>query len=300
MAEQTNNVDQTNAVDLADIDITDVDQLAEQGSALANLAVELAKEWGPKILMAVVVLIVGVLIAKMIRSGIRKVLGLKHVPPIVAAFITNMAYIAMVAFVVMAAMNAVGIQTTSFVAVLGAAGLAIGLALQGSLSNFASGFMLIIFRPFKQGDFIDAGGTMGVVEEIEVFTTVMKTPDNKKIIIPNSQITGGTITNFSAHPKRRVDWVFGVSYADDIDKVKATIRKVVEGDERVHKDPEVFIVLSALADSSVNFTVRAWANSADYWGLFFDINEKIKKAFDAEGISIPFPQRDVHMFQENK
>lgn len=294
-------MEETNIVERSEsIDLTDVDQLADKGSELAELAVELAKVWGPKLLMAIVVLVVGVMIAKLIRSGLGKVLGLKAVPPIVASFITNIAYIGMVAFVAIAAMQAVGIATTSFVAVLGAAGLAVGLALQGSLSNFAAGFMLIIFRPFKQGDFIDAGGTTGVVEEIEVFTTVMKTPDNKKVIVPNASIIGGTITNFSAHDKRRVDWVFGVGYGDDIDKVKSTIRKVIEADKRVHKDPEVIVVLSELADSSVNFTVRAWANAGDYWGLFFDINEQIKKTFDAEGINIPFPQRDIHVFQETK
>lgn len=294
-------MEETNVVESADsIDLTDVGQLADKGSELAELAVELAKEHGPKVLMAIGILIVGLMIAKVVRAGIRKVLGMKHVPPIVASFVTNMAYIGLLAFVVIAAMQAVGIATTSFVAVLGAAGLAVGLALQGSLSNFAAGFMLIIFRPFKQGDFVDAGGTTGVIEEIQVFTTVMKTPDNKKVIVPNSGIIGGNIINFSAHDKRRVDWVFGVGYGDDIDKVKSTIRKVVEADKRVHKDPELVVVLSELADSSVNFTVRAWANSSDYWGLFFDINEQIKKTFDAEGINIPFPQRDIHVFQETK
>jgi len=269
-------------------------------SLLAQKARDLGMEYGPKVIMAIGILVVGVIVAKILRAGIRKVLGLKAVPTIVASFVTNIAYVGMLAFVVIAAMQAVGIATTSFTVVLGAAGLAIGLALQGSLSNFAAGFLLIIFRPFKQGDFVEAGGTAGVVEEIQVFTTIMKTPDNKKVIIPNSSIIGGNITNFSAHDKRRVDWVFGVSYGDDIDKVKATIRKVVEADQRVHKDPAVFIVLSAMADSSVNFTVRAWANSTDYWALFFAINEQIKKTFDAEGITIPFPQRDLHVFQEAK
>ncbi len=269
-------------------------------SALAQKAQDLAMEHGPKLLMAIGILVVGILVAKILRAGIRKMLGMRHVPPIVASFVTNIAYIGMLAFVVIAAMQAIGIATTSFIAVLGAAGLAVGLALQGSLSNFAAGFMLVIFRPFKLGDFVDAGGTTGVVEEIQVFNTILKTPDNKKVIVPNSSITGGNIINFSAHDKRRVDWVFGVSYGDDIDKVKATIRRVVEADKRVHKDPAVFIVLSALGDSSVNFTVRAWANSADYWGLFFDINEAMKKAFDADDISIPFPQRDLHVFQETK
>jgi len=228
-----------------------------------------------------------------------KVLSMKTVPAIVAEFVTNIAYIAMVAFVVMAAMGAVDIQTTSFVAVLGAAGLAIGLALQGSLSNFAAGFMLILFRPFKQGDFIDAAGTMGVVEQIEVFTTVLKTPDNKKIIVPNSAIMGSIITNYSANDTRRVDLVFGVSYSDDLDRVRSILKELVDADERILKDPECTIQVSELADSSVNFICRPWVKTADYWAVYWDVTRSVKEAFDREGVSIPFPQRDVHIYHAN-
>ncbi|MBI1178026.1 mechanosensitive ion channel [bacterium] len=280
------------------MDETQITQKATEW--LAALKVQLvgyASAYGLKILGALAILIIGRWIASMIRSGVTRVLQKRNLDPIISSFVVNISYIAMLAFVVVAALNAVGVVTTSFVAVLGAAGLAIGLALQNSLSNFAAGFMLIIFRPFKKGDYIEAAGTAGLVEEIQVFTTVFKTPDNKKVIVPNSGIIGGNITNYSAHSTRRVDWTFGVSYTDDIDKVKATIKRVIEADSRILTDPAPAIVLSALADSSVNFTCRAWVNSSDFWNVFFDTNEKMKKTFDAEGISIPFPQRDVHLYQ---
>jgi len=184
------------------------------------------------------------------------------------------------------------------VAVLGAAGLAVGLALQGSLSNFAAGVLMIIFKPFKVGDFVEAGGTAGVVVDINIFTTIMKTGDNKKIIIPNGKINSDNITNFSANDTRRVDLVAGVSYGDDLDKVKTVLKEILAADERVLKDPEPTIGVLELADSSVNFAVRPWVKTADYWPTLFAVQEEIKKRFDKEGISIPFPQQDVHMFQE--
>ncbi|HAV63755.1 MAG TPA: mechanosensitive ion channel protein [Verrucomicrobiales bacterium] len=260
----------------------------------------LAAAYGLKVIGALAILVIGRWIAGLIRGVVRRMISKRDVDPIITSFIVNLCYIGLLAFVVIAALQTAGIPTTSFVAVLGAAGLAIGLALQGSLSNFAAGFMLIIFRPFKKGDYVEAGGTAGVVQEIQVFTTVLNTPDNKRVIVPNSAIMGGNITNFSALDTRRVDWVFGVSYGDDIDKVKATIRRVVEADARILKDPPIMIVLSAMADSSVNFTTRAWVKSPDYWPTFFAINEAMKKAFDAEDITIPFPQRDIHLFQEGK
>lgn len=258
---------------------------------------ELLSVYGLKVLAALATLIIGAIIAKIIRNSVRKLLDARGVDPIIGAFTTNLAYMALMAFVVVSALGVLGVNTASFAAVIAAAGLAIGLALQGSLSNFAAGFLLIIFRPFKKGDFVEAGGTAGVVQEIQVFTTIFNTPDNKRIIVPNGAIMSGNITNFSTLPTRRVDWVFGVSYSDDIDKVKATIKRVIEADERIHKDPAPAIVLSALADSSVNFTVRAWVDAPNYWPTFFAINEKMKKTFDAEDISIPFPQRDVHLFK---
>jgi small conductance mechanosensitive channel len=275
-------------------------ELAQSAGAILNTIKVYAVAYGFKVIAAIAILVVGRWIAALIRGGIRKVLEQRRLEPIITAFIVNLAYIGLLAFVVIAALQTVGIPTTSFVAVLGAAGLAIGLALQGSLSNFAAGFMLIIFRPFKQGDYIEAGGTAGLVEEIQVFTTVLKTPDNKKVIVPNSGIMGGNITNYSAHATRRVDWVFGVSYHDDIDRVKATIQRVIAADPRIHQEPAPAILLSSLGDSSVNFTVRAWVGAPAYWDVFFETNEKMKKAFDAENITIPFPQRDVHLFQETK
>ena len=196
-------------------------------------------------------------------------------------------------------MNQLGIQTTSFVALLGAAGLAIGLALQGSLSNFAAGFLMILFRPFKVGDYIEAAGTAGTVEEIQIFTTALRTPDNKLVIVPNAKLTADNIVNWSAKGTRRVDMVFGIGYGDDIDRARSVIREIIEADPRVLKDPAPLVALWQLGESSVDFVARPWVKSADYWSVWFDTTEKVKKAFDAEGISIPFPQRDVHVYQHS-
>jgi small conductance mechanosensitive channel len=259
------------------------------------------EEWvvfyGFKIVAAVAILIVGRWVAKALKKLIQKLMSKRDLEPIIVGFVSNLAYIALMAFIIIAAMGQLGIQTTSFIAVIGAAGLAIGLAFQGSLSNFAAGFLMILFRPFKAGDFIEGGGSAGIVEEIQVFTTKLKTPDNKIIIVPNSKMMGDNITNFSANPTRRVELVVGVSYSDDIDKVKEVLNGILSQDDRILKDPAPMIALSELADSSVNFVVRVWVNAADYWGVYFDTNETVKKRFDAEGISFPFPQRDVHLFE---
>jgi small conductance mechanosensitive channel len=259
------------------------------------------EEWvvfyGFKIVAAVAILIVGRWVAKALKKLIQKLMSKRDLDPIIVGFVSNLAYIALMAFIIIAAMGQLGIQTTSFIAVIGAAGLAIGLAFQGSLSNFAAGFLMILFRPFKAGDFIEGGGSAGIVEEIQVFTTKLKTPDNKIIIVPNSKMMGDNITNFSANPTRRVELVVGVSYSDDIDKVKEVLNAILSQDDRILKDPAPMIALSELADSSVNFVVRVWVNAADYWGVYFDTNETVKKRFDAEGISFPFPQRDVHLFE---
>jgi len=275
-------------------------EIAQQAGKWLESLKTLGATYGLKVLGAVALVVIGWWLAGVIRAGLRRVLTKRSFDPIITSFIVNLAYVATLCFVFVSALGALGVQTASFAAVIAAAGLAIGLSLQGSLSNFAAGFLLIIFRPFQKGDYIEAGGTAGLVEEIQVFTTVLKTPDNKKVIVPNSGIMGGNIVNFSAHATRRVDWVFGVSYRDDIDKVKATIRRVIEADARIHKDPAPVIVVSALADSSVNFTARAWVNVPQYWDVFFDTNERMKKAFDADGITIPFPQRDVHLYQQTK
>lgn len=260
------------------------------------------QEWvtlyGLKIIGAAAILVIGRIAARIVRSLIKKLMQKSKVDDTLISFVASMCYIAMMAFVIIAAMNQLNIQTTSFIAVLGAAGLAIGLALQGSLANFAAGVLMIIFKPFRVGDFIEGGGVAGVVEEIEIFTTQLRTPDNKKIIVPNAKMTGDNIVNYSAKDQRRVDMVAGVSYGDDIDKVKQVLKEILDGDERILKDPEPTIAVMELADSSVNFAVRPWVATADYWGVFFATQERIKKRFDAEGISIPYPQQDVHIIKD--
>jgi small conductance mechanosensitive channel len=214
------------------------------------------------------------------------------------SFVGNLLYVILLIFVILAALSQLGIQTTSLIAIIGAAGLAVGLALQGSLANFAAGILMIIFRPFKVGDFIEGAGVSGVVEEIQIFTTKLKTLDNKIVIIPNAKLTDDNIINYSAKEIRRVDLVFGVSYSDDIDKVRKVILDVLSKDERILKDPKATVGVIELADSSVNFAVRPWVNTPDYWNAYFDITENIKKAFDSQNISIPFPQQDVHLYKD--
>ncbi|MEJ2604367.1 MAG: mechanosensitive ion channel [Gammaproteobacteria bacterium] len=265
---------------------------------LATKAQTLATEFGVDLIAAIAIFIIGRWIANLVTKAIRRLMERADVEPTLVKFLSNIIRTLLLLFVILAAISQLGVQTTSLIAVLGAAGLAVGLALQGSLSNFAAGVLIIIFRPYKVGDYIEAAGTAGTVDEVQIFTTVLKTPDNKKIIVPNSQITGDTITNYSAHDTRRVDFTFGIGYGDDIDKAKKIIEEVLTSDERVLKDPAPQIVVSELADSSVNIVARPWAAAADYWGLKFDVTETVKKRFDAAGISIPFPQRDVHIYHE--
>jgi len=213
------------------------------------------------------------------------------------SFVASVAYIALMAFIVIAALGQLGIQTASFVAVLGAAGLAVGLAFQGSLANLAAGMLMIIFKPFKLGDFIEAGGASGIVENISIFTTELKSPDNKKVIVPNARITGDNIINYTAKDQRRMDIVACVSYSDDLDKVRKTLDQILAEDERILRDPPPTIGVLELADSSVNFAVRPWVKTEDYWDVMSATQEKSKKRFDAEGISIPFPQQDMHVYK---
>ncbi len=254
-------------------------------------------ELGFMVLGAVVILVVGRILAGILRNLLRRVLTRSHVEPTLVSFFCNLAFVAMMVFVVIMALGQLGVQTTSFIAILGAAGLAIGFALQGSLANFAAGVMLIIFKPFKVGDFIEAGGTAGIVEDIGIFTLELRTPDNKKVIVPNAKTTADNIVNYSAKDTRRVDMVFGVSYGDDLDKVRKVLKAILAEDERILPEPAPVIAVLELGDSSINFGVRPWVKSADYWGVYWDTIEKVKKRFDAEGISIPFPQRDVHLHQ---
>jgi len=256
------------------------------------------QDYGLPVLFAIIILIVGAWAAKVIKGIVNRMLTRRKLDPIIVGFIANFTYVILMVFVVLAALGKVGVQTTSFVAIIGAAGLAIGLALQGSLANFAAGFLMILFRPFKKGDYIEAGGTAGIVDEIQVFTTILKTPDNRLVIVPNAKIMGDNITNYSAMDRRRLDLTFGVSYTDDIPKVKAVLKQIAESDERVLKEPAPQVLLAELADSSVNFIMRVWVKSSDYWPFNFDTIEKVKLEFDKQGISIPFPQRDVHLFNE--
>lgn len=260
-------------------------------------AQQLVVHYGLQILAAVLVLVIGRWAAKFVRNIIERLMHKAHLDETIVKFTGNLSYFAMLAFVVLAALNQLGIQTTSFVALLGAAGLAVGLALQGSLSNFAAGFLMILFRPFKVGDYIEAAGTAGTVEEIQIFTTTLRTPDNKVVIVPNGKLTADNIVNWSAKGTRRVDMVFGIGYGDDIDKARSIIRRIIDADPRVLQDPAPLVALYQLGDSSVDFVARPWVKADDYWNVWFDTTEKVKKAFDAEGISIPFPQRDVHVYQ---
>ena len=258
---------------------------------------ELLALYGLNVVAAIIILILGRWAAKLIRHIMSNVLTRRKVEETLVSFLCNLTYAFLLAVVVIAAVQKLGFQTTSLVAVIGAAGLAIGFALQGSLANFAAGVMIIIFRPFNVGDYVDAGGVQGIVEDIDIFVTRIKTVDNKQAIVPNSKITGDNVVNYSAKDTRRIDLVVGVSYGDDIDKVKSVIKTVLAEDSRILADPEPTIALLQLGDSSVNFAVRPWVKTADYWAVYFDTLENLKKRFDEEGICIPFPQRDVHLFQ---
>jgi len=251
--------------------------------------------WAINIALALVVFYVGRIVVKIVVKILKKILVRAKMDEILINFVSSIVKSVLLLFVIVAALDQLGVNTTSLIALLGAAGLAVGLALQGSLQNFAAGVMMIVFRPFKAGDFVEAGGTSGVVEAINIFSTTMRTGDNREIIVPNGSIYGGSITNYSARETRRVDMVFGIGYGDDIRKARDIMQKVMDEDERILKDPAYTVAVSELADSSVNFVVRPWVKSGDYWAVKFDLTEKIKLAFDENDISIPFPQMDLHM-----
>jgi len=253
--------------------------------------------YGTKIIGAVAILVLGRIAISIIVGMVRRLMARSNVDGTLSNFVVGLTKIALMTFVIIAALGTLGVQTASFVAVIGAAGLAVGFALQGSLANFASGVMLIIFKPFKAGDYVEAGGTAGTIEAVKIFNTHFKTPDNKTVIVPNGHITSGNIVNYSDRETRRVDMVFGIGYGDDIRKAKQILEKILGDDERVLKDPAPTVAVSELGDSSVNFVVRPWVKTADYWSVYFDITEKVKLTFDEQGISIPFPQTDVHLHQ---
>ncbi len=258
---------------------------------------ELVEAFGYKAVAALLILAIGRWAARAIRNLVGRMMGKSEMDPTLVRFIESLVYFAILAFVVLAALAQLGIQTTSFIALIGAAGLAVGLALQGSLANFASGVLLLLFRPFKVGDFIEGAGVGGVVEEIHVFTTTLSTPDNKSIIIPNSKLTGDNITNYTRKDKRRVDLVFGVDPGNDIDKAKRAIAETLGSDPRILKDPAPTVAVQGIAGGVMEFAVRPWVRTQDYWDVYFDTNEKLKKRFDAEGIRGPVPRREVRLHQ---
>ena len=251
--------------------------------------------YAANIALALVIFFVGKWLANTLTNVVVKLLQRSKMDDILISFVTSITKAILLLFVAIAALNQLGIDTTSLIALLGAAGLAVGLALQNSLQNFAAGVMLIVFRPFKAGDFVELAGVAGVVENIGIFSSVLRTGDNRELIIPNGAIYGGIITNYSARSTRRVDMVFGVDYGDDLREAKALLRSIILADDRVLAEPEPVIAVSELADSSVNFIVRPWVKSADYWPVLWDTTEKVKLEFDAQGLSIPFPQMDIHL-----
>lgn len=257
-----------------------------------------AMDWGINIITALVIFLIGKKVARIATNAIERVMRKSKMDETLTNFLGNVLYTLALAFVCIAALSQLGVETTSLAAILAAAGLAVGLALQGSLSNLAAGVMLIAFRPFSAGNFVEVAGTSGTVLEVNIFNTKLKTPDNKIVIVPNGNILGGNITNFSAMDTRRVDMVFGTGYGDDLLKAKQVLTDIIAQDDRILKDPEPVIAVSELGDSSVNFVVRPWVKSEDYWSVYFDMHETVKLRFDEEGISIPFPQRDVHVYQE--
>ncbi len=256
-------------------------------------------EYGTNIAMALIIFLIGRWVAKLLTNGIRSVMTRSQMDEMLVKFLGNIIYAVLLTFVIIAAISKLGIQTASLVAVLGAAGLAVGLALQGSLSNFAAGVLAIIFRPYKIGDLVEVAGQTGVVEEVDVFTTVLRTPDRTKIIIPNGQIMADVITNYTNETNRRMEASVGIGYGDDIDKAREVLIEALKESPYVLDEPATQVTVSELADSSVNLAVRPWVEAAKYAPASHDINERIKKALDAAGISIPFPQRDVHVFQHS-
>lgn len=265
---------------------------------ITAVSVDLLTQWGLKVVGALALLIVGRMVAGLLRKLTRRAMTRAEVDATLIPFLSSMVYYLAMAVVLIAVLGLFGIQTTSLIAILGAAGLAVGLALQGTLSHFASGIMLLIFRPFRVGDVVEVGGTIGKVEEIGIFTTTLRSPDNIKITVPNSQIYGSTIKNMNGYETRRVDMVMGVSYDDDLALAMATMQRVAQEDTRVLAEPEPQIAVAELADSSVNFVVRPWCKAEDYFGVKFDLTRRFKEELEAAGCSIPYPQRDVHVSQE--
>ena len=263
-------------------------------STLMDKLVGYGTELGKSILIAILIYFIGRYLIKLVDKMLVKVMNRRKFLPEVQTFLSSVVHIALTILLVISIVGALGVETTSFAALLASAGVAVGMALSGQLQNFAGGVIILLLRPYKIGDFVEAGGVSGTVKAIQIFNTVLTTADNKVITVPNGSISNGVLVNYSQMDTRRVDWTFGVEYGSDVEKVKACVNRILAADTRVLKDPAVFIALGALADSSVNVTVRAWVKSADYWDVFFDINQKVYEQFNAEGIEFPFPQLTVH------
>ncbi len=263
-----------------------------------NQIQKLALEYAPKLAAALLLLILGLWVVKIATKGFKGLLNRKKMDPSLAPFLGSLFNTILKVLLVISVMSMVGVEMTSFVAILGAASLAVGMALSGTLQNFAGGVMILTFKPFVSGDVIEAQGYIGKVKEIQIFNTILNTPDNKVVILPNGGLSTSSLINYSKEATRRVDMVFGIGYDDDIKKTKEVLHAIIAADQRILKDPEAFVAIGELADNSVNFTVRVWVKSEDYWGVFFDMHEKVKLTFDEEGISIPYPQRDVHLYTE--
>ncbi len=260
--------------------------------------VDLVVLYGAQLLLAIVVLIIGLWVIKRVVKMIDKIMTKRNVDPSLKPFLRSIAGALLKVMLIISVASMVGVEMTSFIAVLGAAGLAVGLALQGSLANFAGGVLILLLKPFKVGDFIEGGGHSGTVREIQIFYTYLTTPSNQEVVIPNGDLSNDSITNYSFHDTRRMELVYGIGYEDDIDKAKEILMRLMHEDERILKEPEPMLFVDSLADSSVNIQIRCWANRPDYWDIRWNFPEKVKKAFDEANISIPFPQRDVHLFQE--
>ena len=274
----------------------DMNEVTSGVSVYTDKALGLLFEYGPNVLLAILTLFVGLWIIKLLGKGFGRAMQKAKVESSLEKFLLSLVRILLKVLLVISVISMLGVQMTSFIAMLGAAGLAVGLALQGSLANFAGGVLLLLFKPFKVGDFIDAQGFLGTVNAIQVFNTVLKTPDNKTIVIPNGNLSNGSITNFTVEENRRVEWTFGIGYSDDLNKAKDILVQLVKSDSRILENPESLVAVSELGDNSVNIVVRGWVKLADFWSVYFDMQEKVKLTFDEQGISIPFPQRDVHVY----
>ncbi|MDP5253931.1 MULTISPECIES: small-conductance mechanosensitive channel MscS [unclassified Vibrio] len=276
------------------IDVTNIADLGGVNQWLTDNS-DLLIQYGVNIISAVLILFIGNIITKAIAGSLAKLLQKRKMDKAVVEFLQAIVRYTLFIIVLIAALGRIGVQTASVVAVIGAAGLAIGLALQGSLSNFAAGVLIVSFRPFKSGDYVEVAGVSGSVDSIQIFQTYLKTPDNKLVVVPNSSIIGGAITNYSRFDTRRMDLVIGVSYKADLAKTKQVLQDIVAKEERLLKDPKPTIGVHTLADSSVNFVVRPWVKRDDYWGVYYDLMQAIKEGLDENGIEIPFPQMDVHL-----